>query len=385
MLADMKWMPPKMRLIPTSAAASEKEWKLRENPCMASDVVENATSSEPKNAASTAAALLKVLWPDVYSGKGGVSSSGVQFASFSVTGFLSSSAFWIAVMGRQKLQANLQSQQRMAASASAMLSRAKRRAFSSRLSPRCAAKSRAMTFQCPGGAGHREARDLRPLREQRRRIAGSGRLPLSRPVFREGGDDGFGFIVNPRGEDDVRDPRAPLDSRILAGAFGEVGQRTIVSGIERGLLRGKEAAENDVRGSRCSGLRRGVGSGFAGDEVAFVRLRNAVDRVVDRGAQDRENARGFRRRRLAGLDGEERGFVPVGDEVGAGGGGGEEQSERGWLGDVRGLALADRREVGDVNGVGLRAGGAGAEPDDAHLVLRMVSSKLSGTAMVGGW
>ena len=72
-------MPPKMRLIPASAAASEKEWKLRENPCMASEVVEKATSSEPKKAARTVAAvLLKVLWPEVYSGNGGVSSSGVM-------------------------------------------------------------------------------------------------------------------------------------------------------------------------------------------------------------------------------------------------------------------------------------------------------------------
>ncbi|MEO7318256.1 MAG: hypothetical protein ABIZ56_04640 [Chthoniobacteraceae bacterium] len=116
----MKWMPPKMRLRPAAAAASEKEWKLRENPCITSEVVEKAISSEPKKAARTvAAALLKVLWAEVYSGKGGVSSSGVQFASFSVAGFLSSSAFWMAVMGRQKLQANLQSQQRMAASAPA--------------------------------------------------------------------------------------------------------------------------------------------------------------------------------------------------------------------------------------------------------------------------
>ena len=86
-------MPPKMRLMPASAAASENEWKLREKPGIASDVVENAISSEPKNAASTvAAALLKVLWPEVYSGKGGVSMSGVHAGSFSVAGFLSVSA-----------------------------------------------------------------------------------------------------------------------------------------------------------------------------------------------------------------------------------------------------------------------------------------------------
>ena len=58
----------------------------------------------PKNTLRTvAAAPLKVLWPEMYSGKGGVTSSGVQAGSGFVAEFPSRAAAWIAVIGRQKL------------------------------------------------------------------------------------------------------------------------------------------------------------------------------------------------------------------------------------------------------------------------------------------
>ena len=98
--------------------------------------VMDATEPPKKSASTVAAAPLNVLWPEVYSGKGGVISRGVQFTSGSVAGFPSVSAARMAVMGRQKLTAYLQSQHRIAASAAAMLSRAKRRAFSAVESPR---------------------------------------------------------------------------------------------------------------------------------------------------------------------------------------------------------------------------------------------------------
>src|SRR5688572_26509465 len=138
--------------MPASRAASEKDEKLRETPGRSSEKVVNATSSVPKNAARTAApAALNVLWPDVYSGNGGVTRSGVQPASFSVSARGSRSPPRMAVIGLQKWKVYLQSHDTIAASASAMFSTAKSRAFCSSVRPCCALTSCAITFQWPGG------------------------------------------------------------------------------------------------------------------------------------------------------------------------------------------------------------------------------------------
>src|ERR1044071_633583 len=119
-----------MRLMPASCAACEKELKVRGVPGMSSDVVVNEMSSEPNTTPSTAAAApLKVLWPEMYSGKFGVTRNGVHVGSLTVSGLPPISALGMAVIGRQKLKAYLQSQAMIAASASAMFKRANRRAF----------------------------------------------------------------------------------------------------------------------------------------------------------------------------------------------------------------------------------------------------------------
>src|SRR5437870_2371463 len=105
-----------MRLMPASSAAWENELKLRVTPGRSSESVVKGVLSEPKKAASTtAAAPLKVLWPEMYSGNGGVTSSGVQVESLTVSGLPSVSALRMAVMGRQKSKAYLQSQAMMPA------------------------------------------------------------------------------------------------------------------------------------------------------------------------------------------------------------------------------------------------------------------------------
>jgi hypothetical protein len=56
----------------------------------------------PNVAESTAAAAaLKVLWPEMYSGKFGVTSSGVQFGSAWTLGLPVEAAAGMAVTGRQ--------------------------------------------------------------------------------------------------------------------------------------------------------------------------------------------------------------------------------------------------------------------------------------------
>jgi hypothetical protein len=65
----------------------------------------------------------------------GVVKSGVHPASPTVLWLPSSSPFWIAVIGRQKLQNALSSQQLMSPSAPAMFSIAKSRASSTSVSP----------------------------------------------------------------------------------------------------------------------------------------------------------------------------------------------------------------------------------------------------------
>ena len=59
-----------MRLIPASCAAAENEEKLRTTPGRSSDAGTKGMSAPKNPARTTAAALLNVLWPDVYSGSG---------------------------------------------------------------------------------------------------------------------------------------------------------------------------------------------------------------------------------------------------------------------------------------------------------------------------
>src|SRR5579871_1835406 len=118
-------MPPKMRLRPASSAAARKELNDRVTPGTPSEVTVKRTPSASQKSASTAAAApLNVLWPDVYDGKGGVSSSGDHSLSASVSGLPSASAWRIAWTGRHRPYLNLQSQQTMAASARARFRRA---------------------------------------------------------------------------------------------------------------------------------------------------------------------------------------------------------------------------------------------------------------------
>src|SRR5881275_2828216 len=119
-----------MRLRPASCAAAQKPSKERRWPGVPSDVVVKRTPSVPQKSPSAAAAApLKVLWPEVYEGNGGVVSSGRQFGSRSVSGLPSRSASRIAVIGRQRSYLNLHSQQQTPASARQTLSSANSRAL----------------------------------------------------------------------------------------------------------------------------------------------------------------------------------------------------------------------------------------------------------------
>src|SRR5262245_59360233 len=130
-------MPAYRRLTADSAAACEKLVNERLPTAASSDGTVKAMLSVPKKLLSTvAAAPLNVLWPEVYEGKFGVTSSGAQVGSAVVAEFPSVSAARMAVTGRQRLSTYLASQQAMAASARAMLSSANRRAFWERVLPR---------------------------------------------------------------------------------------------------------------------------------------------------------------------------------------------------------------------------------------------------------
>src|SRR5438552_9697252 len=114
-----------MRLRPASWAAAQKPSKERRWPGAPSDVVLKRTASVPKKSARAAAAApLKVLWPEVYEGNGGVVSSGRQSGWRSVSGLPPRSASRTAVIGRQKSYLNLHSQQQTPASARQTLSSA---------------------------------------------------------------------------------------------------------------------------------------------------------------------------------------------------------------------------------------------------------------------
>src|ERR671929_661622 len=110
-----------MRLRPASLAASVKLSNSRVTPGRVTLDVEKATS--PKKSVSTsAAALLKVEWPETYSGWFGVVRSGDQFGSAVVASLPSVSASWMAVTGRHEPYVYFASHAAMAESASATLS-----------------------------------------------------------------------------------------------------------------------------------------------------------------------------------------------------------------------------------------------------------------------
>src|SRR6266478_5651379 len=100
--------------MPASSAADQMLLNLRVTSGRPSEVVANLILSVPKDSASTAAAAeLNVLCPETYAGNGGVFRSGSHFSS--------ASASRIAVIGRQNSNVNLITQQRMPASARAIL------------------------------------------------------------------------------------------------------------------------------------------------------------------------------------------------------------------------------------------------------------------------
>src|SRR5215208_7098314 len=100
-------MPAQTRASMISLIASENRSKLRDcgvgTPKLLD--VENAILSVPKKSSSvsTTAPLMHVC-PDGCSGNGGVVNSGIQVWSARVAGFRSSSAWRIAVIGRQEFQ-----------------------------------------------------------------------------------------------------------------------------------------------------------------------------------------------------------------------------------------------------------------------------------------
>ena len=92
-----------MRLIPASSAAAQKLVNRRVTPGRPSEVVSKRSLSEPRtDARIVAPAPLKLLWPLVYDGNGGVAMSGSQSRSGAVSGLPSVSASRIPWIGRQK-------------------------------------------------------------------------------------------------------------------------------------------------------------------------------------------------------------------------------------------------------------------------------------------
>src|SRR3954452_622576 len=140
MSAVLKWIPAQTRALMFSLSASERLSKVRVVPDLLLEAL-NATLSVPKKYRR----VRKIepaaqLWPEGWSGNGGVTSaggvatcvdgsnSGAHVGSASVAGFPSLAASRMAVMGRQKFQWYLSFQQPIAASAAAMFSIANSRA-----------------------------------------------------------------------------------------------------------------------------------------------------------------------------------------------------------------------------------------------------------------
>src|SRR2546423_8736874 len=136
-----------MRASNASSAACVKLAYVRTTPGSVSDVSVNSASLPKYVPSTTTAAGLTVAWPDGYSGKLGVTSSGVQVASSIVAGLPSVLASRMAVMGRQKTYVYLASQHEMTASAMATFKSAINRAFSDRVVWRSAATDVATRFQ----------------------------------------------------------------------------------------------------------------------------------------------------------------------------------------------------------------------------------------------
>src|SRR6476619_3844463 len=112
-------MPPQIRASTTSSVASEKRSKCRGGIGTPSsdrpETTSNSTLSLPKKSViAPSTAPVTQLWPDGWSGKGGVPSGGVvcvaeensdsQLGSGTVAGFPSLPASRIAARGRQNCQ-----------------------------------------------------------------------------------------------------------------------------------------------------------------------------------------------------------------------------------------------------------------------------------------
>src|SRR5947209_8246269 len=140
-----------MRLMPASSAAWSKLVKLRVIPGSASDGALKA-KFWPKNEVKTAsAAPLQVLWPEMYSGKFGVTSRGVQDASGVVPGLPKPVSSWMAWIGRQVSKVYLTFQAAMTASPMAMFNSASSLAASASDNACDETSAVAIWFQCPGG------------------------------------------------------------------------------------------------------------------------------------------------------------------------------------------------------------------------------------------
>src|SRR5258708_38606827 len=124
-------MPPTTRALATSATASEKLENVRV-PGRTSEVTLNAVSSPNAAARTNAAEPLTVEWPDGYSGCGGVPMSGKKSNHGTQVGPASAgvSPVRFALIGRQKTQRYLPSQQTIPASSIVTFSVANSRAFS---------------------------------------------------------------------------------------------------------------------------------------------------------------------------------------------------------------------------------------------------------------
>ena len=111
---------------------------------------ENDVLSPKIDARTVAAAELKVEWPDAYSGKAGVTSSGVQLSA-DVAAELTEFASGMAWIGRQDPYVYFTSQSAIAASASAVFRMANIRTLADRLRPCAFDTVWAMVFHNPAG------------------------------------------------------------------------------------------------------------------------------------------------------------------------------------------------------------------------------------------